>query len=71
MNATTYGLDVAKSVMQVYWVEGETGEIGQRTAEAHAAGGVFCATRTRAGRARGVRQRVTLGRARSRVWATR
>lgn len=31
MNATTYGLDVAKSVMQVYWVEGETGEIGQRT----------------------------------------
>lgn len=31
MNATTYGLDIAKSVMQVYWVEGETGEIGQRT----------------------------------------
>jgi len=31
MNATTYGLDIAKTVMQVYWVDGETGEIGQRT----------------------------------------
>jgi transposase len=31
MNVTTYGLDIAKTVMQVYWVDGETGEIGQRT----------------------------------------
>jgi transposase len=31
MNATTYGLDIAKTVMQVYWVDGETGEIGSRT----------------------------------------
>jgi transposase len=27
MNATTYGLDVAKQVFQMYWVEAETGEI--------------------------------------------
>lgn len=31
MNATTYGLDIAKAVMQVYWVDAQTGEIGQRT----------------------------------------
>jgi len=30
MNATTYGLDVAKSVFQMYWVEAETGEILNR-----------------------------------------
>jgi transposase len=27
MNATTYGLDIAKRVFQLYWIEGETGEI--------------------------------------------
>lgn len=31
MDRTTYGLDVAKSVMQVYWVDHETAEVGQRT----------------------------------------
>lgn len=31
MNATTYGVDIAKAVMQVYWVDGQTGEIGSRT----------------------------------------
>jgi transposase len=31
MNPTTYGLDIAKSVMQVYWVDSATGEVGQRT----------------------------------------
>jgi len=31
MNATAYGVDIAKSVMQVYWVDGLTGEIGSRT----------------------------------------
>jgi transposase len=30
MNATTYGLDVAKRVFQMYWVEAETGEILNR-----------------------------------------
>ena len=30
MNATTYGLDVAKGVFQMYWVDGETGEIVNR-----------------------------------------
>ena len=30
MNATTYGLDVAKRVFQMYWVEFETGEIVNR-----------------------------------------
>jgi transposase len=30
MNATTYGLDVAKQVFQMYWVEAETGEIVNR-----------------------------------------
>lgn len=30
MNATTYGLDVAKRVFQMYWVERETGEIVNR-----------------------------------------
>lgn len=30
MNATTYGLDVAKSVFQLHWVDTETGEIVNR-----------------------------------------
>ena len=30
MNVTTYGLDVAKRVFQMYWVEAETGEIVNR-----------------------------------------
>lgn len=30
MNATTYGLDIAKSMFQMYWVEIETGEIHNR-----------------------------------------
>jgi len=30
MNATTYGLDVAKRVFQMYWVEAQTGEIMNR-----------------------------------------
>ena len=31
MDHTTYGLDIAKRVMQVYWVDHQTGEIGRRT----------------------------------------
>ena len=30
MNTTTYGVDIAKNVFQVHWVEPETGEIGRR-----------------------------------------
>ena len=30
MHATTYGLDVAKRVFQMYWIEGDTGEIVNR-----------------------------------------
>jgi transposase len=30
MNATTYGLDIAKTVFQLYWVDAETGEIYNR-----------------------------------------
>ncbi len=30
MDRTTYGLDIAKSVMQMHWVDGETGEIGKK-----------------------------------------
>ncbi len=30
MNATTYGLDIAKRVFQMYWVDGGTGEIVNR-----------------------------------------
>jgi transposase len=30
MNATTYGLDVAKCVLQMYWVDPQTGEIVNR-----------------------------------------
>ena len=30
MNATTYGLDVAKKVFQLYWVDGQSGEIVNR-----------------------------------------
>ena len=30
MDRTTYGLDIAKRVMQVYWVDHQTGEIGRR-----------------------------------------
>lgn len=31
MNRTTFGLDIAKNVMQVYWVDDQTGEVGRRT----------------------------------------
>ena len=30
MNVTTYGLDIAKRVFQLYWVESQTGEIVNR-----------------------------------------
>ena len=30
MNRTTYGLDIAKNVMQLHWVDGDTGEIGRK-----------------------------------------
>jgi transposase len=30
MNATTYGLDIAKRVFQMYWVDGQSGEIVNR-----------------------------------------
>ena len=30
MDRTTYGLDIAKSIMQLHWVEAETGEIGRK-----------------------------------------
>jgi hypothetical protein len=30
MDATTYGLDVAKRVFQMYWVEAQSGEIVNR-----------------------------------------
>ena len=30
MDRTTYGLDIAKRVMQVYWVDHQTAEIGKR-----------------------------------------
>ena len=30
MDRTTYGLDIAKNVMQLHWVEPETGEIGRK-----------------------------------------
>ncbi|MGF6917941.1 IS110 family transposase [Paraburkholderia sp. 40] len=30
MNATTYGLDVAKQIFQMYWVDTQTGEIANR-----------------------------------------
>jgi len=30
MDRTTYGLDIAKNVMQLHWVEAESGEIGRK-----------------------------------------
>jgi transposase len=30
MNRTTYGLDLAKNVMQLHWVDGDSGEIGRK-----------------------------------------
>jgi transposase len=30
MNGTSYGSDIAKNVMQLHWVEAETGEIGRK-----------------------------------------
>lgn len=30
MNRTTYGLDIAKHVMQLHWVDAQTGEIGRK-----------------------------------------
>lgn len=31
MNDTTYGLDLAKKVFQVHWVETDTGEVRRKT----------------------------------------
>ena len=31
MNNTTYGLDLAKKVFQVHWVEPDTGEVKRKT----------------------------------------
>ena len=31
MNPTIFGLDIAKKVMQVHWVDSDSGEIGRRT----------------------------------------
>jgi hypothetical protein len=44
MNVTTYGLDLAKRVFQVHWVEPETGEL-RRKALARAEVGAFFARR--------------------------
>src|SRR5687768_4575508 len=44
MNVTTYGLDVAKRVFQVHWVEPETGEV-QRKRLARTEVSVFFARR--------------------------
>jgi len=30
MNVTTFGVDIAQNVMQVHWVDGQTGEVGRR-----------------------------------------
>jgi transposase len=30
MNAPTYGLDIAKRVFQMYWIDPETGEVANR-----------------------------------------
>ena len=30
MDRTTYGLDIAKNVMQLHWIDAETGEIGRK-----------------------------------------
>jgi transposase len=46
MNITTYGLDLAKRVFQVHWVEPETGEV-KRKALARADVGAFFARRAR------------------------
>ncbi|MCP2092043.1 UNVERIFIED_ORG: hypothetical protein J2Y81_008149 [Paraburkholderia sediminicola] len=31
MNVTTYGLDIAKRVFQMYWVDADTGEVANRS----------------------------------------
>jgi transposase len=41
MNRTTYGLDIAKNVMQLHWVDGETGEIGRKKLARARLGEVF------------------------------
>ena len=38
MNVTTYGLDLAKSVFQVHWIELETGEVKRKLRELAAYG---------------------------------
>ncbi len=30
MDRTSYGLDIAKNVMQLHWVDAQTGEIGRK-----------------------------------------
>src|SRR2546427_11579849 len=46
MNVTTYGLDLAKRVFQMHWVEPETGEV-KRKALGRADVGAFFARRAR------------------------
>ncbi|CAN7775883.1 IS110 family transposase [Variovorax sp. LjRoot178] len=41
MNRTTYGLDIAKNVMQLHWVDGETGEIERKKLARAKLGGFF------------------------------
>jgi len=45
LNVTTYGLDLAKRVVQVHWVDAETGEV-KRKALARADVSMFLAVRS-------------------------
>ena len=61
MNATTYGLDVAKRVFQMYWVDGDTGEIVNRRFGRDESDPVPEPATTGAGRAGGMRQCALVG----------
>ena len=60
MNPTTFGLDIAKNVMQVHWVDSDSGEIGGE-ADALASWADSSRSAAGAGGDGGVRQRALLG----------
>ena len=69
MNATTYGLDVAKGVFQMYWVDGETGEIVNRRFRRDALIRVLGTTTGRSGGVGSVRLRALVGTQDQGAWA--
>ena len=71
MNVTTYGLDVAKRVFQVHWVEPETGEVKRKTLARSRGQCVLCPSGARCRGDGGLRLSAPLGPAAAGAWAMR